>query len=339
MRSFLAAVLVFSLLISTLFAQVGPPQGKPKLITAAPVVDVPQKPQLPAFMYECEAHQCENPHSGGAIWLFEGDRGVAMWKYTAIANLTVTSFDGHNLMVHRADPRGTYSTPFAADGLYIHDYPGVLEGDRIEGMPSGYWRATIPEHLCEPFSQCPISVDQVVQLGQFASKAKLYTSGLRCFLIASGQGNPEAQGLVGLMLRDGVGAPQNYAEALYFLKKAADRDDYNGELALSQMYDAGMGMPKSPELAAYWKNRAQQRAQQLQAQAEAQRAQEQARNAFRSLLFLGLAAAIAGDSGSSYGGSDVGQSLADRDHLQDEIRQSQENTQHAMEKIGHPDDQ
>jgi hypothetical protein len=44
-------------------------------------------PRVPTAMYQCEADQCTSPNGGGgALWLFEGRRGQALWRFAAIAS-------------------------------------------------------------------------------------------------------------------------------------------------------------------------------------------------------------------------------------------------------------
>ena len=252
---------------------------------------------FPEAISQCEQDQCTRG-GGGAIWIFEGRHGQALWHFGAVADLTVESYDGRTVVIRRSDPVGTYSSRFGPGGHFTAVYTGTVQGDHIDGTViwngtgHGTWYATIPKSLCNPFTQCPLNANQVVQLGQNAAKAKQYSAALHCFLIAGWQGNAGAQSLAGLMLRDGVGARPNYPAAFHLLQKSAEQDDYNGELGLAQMYESGMGTPKDPEKAAFWKNRAQKRAQELRAQ----QAQRQMNQAVGVLLFLGLAAAIVADA-------------------------------------------
>lgn len=275
-------------------------------------------PAIPGAILQCEGDQCTRG-GGGAVWLFDGRSGQAMWHYGAIANLTVRQFDGHTIVIHREDPNPSYSSPrFAdptkrSDGVFFADYVGTIHGDRIDGTViwngggQGTWYATIPENLCQPFEQCPLDVGQMMQLGQNAARAKEYAPALHCFLIGAMQGNADAQSLAGLMLRDGEGVPPNETAAFYLLQRSAEQDNYNGELGLAKMYEAGLGTPKDPERAGFWKNRAEARLQQMQA-AQAQR---DTTNVVGALLFLGLAAALVGDSGSSASDSVHAPSSAD----------------------------
>jgi len=268
---------------------------------------------IPAALLQCEADQCTKG-GGGAVWLFDGRRGQAMWHFSAVANLTVESFDGRTIVIHREDPNPSYSSPRFADtrkrpdGVFFADYVGVLHGNRIDGQVTwngggtGTWYATIPEHLCNPIQQCPLDVGQMLQMGRNALHAKLFYAALRCFWVAAQQGNGDGQSLAGTMIRDGVGTKVNPALALSLLQASAQQDNYNGELALSQTYELGIGIPPDPQQAEYWKTRAYQKMQQLRARQAQQQRQQQQQGAeiVAGVVLLGLLGAmlIGGDSSS-----------------------------------------
>jgi hypothetical protein len=251
---------------------------------------------LPLALTECDGDQCTRG-GGGSIWLFEGKQGRAMWRYGAVADLTVESFDGSNIVIRRTDPVGSYSNnhvqgqpptkPFTAV------YTGVVHGDRIDGTVSwgGPWYAVLPKTLCDPFAECPLEADQLVQLGQNALNAKLYTSALRCFIIAGGEGNADAQSSAGIMIRDGIGTAANPEKGLAILQDSAAHDSYTGELALSQSYELGIGVAKDPEKAEFWKNKAIARVQMVKAQ---QARQQQQAELLTGLVILGAIAALFG---------------------------------------------
>lgn len=286
-----------------------PPPGALPPVASRPKAQANEVAELtgvPGALHQCEGDQCTRG-GGGAVWLFQGRTGQAMWHYGAVASLTVQKFDGHTIIIHREDPNPSYSSPRFADlnkrpdGVFFADYVGTIHGNRIDGTVTfngggkGTWYAAIPDALCEPFDECPLDLNQFMRLGHNAAQEKLYASALHCFLIGAAQGNGEAQSLAGLMLRDGHGVPANEGAAFYLLKKSAEQGNYNGELGLAQMYEAGEGTQKDPQQAAFWRNRAQAQLQQMQAQQQ----QREASNALGALLFLGLAAAIIGESGPS----------------------------------------
>jgi hypothetical protein len=338
MRSVLAVLLCTTLFLSTLYAQVGTPQqSKPKVGSplGVPVRDQvvsngAAEPQIPPFMYECDGDQCEKG-GGGAIWLFEGNRGVAMWRYKAIANLTVTKFDGRIIMLRRDDPVGSYSSKYAKDGHWVEDYTGRIHGgDYVEGLPG--WHASIPDALCAPFSECPLSVEQVLELGQNAFQARLYASALKCFHIAAGQGNADGEGLEAIMLMDGWGGYRTGPEIMRFLEDSANRGSYPGANGLARAYAEGKLVASNPQLAAYWNGQAGVRQAELQREASEQqeRERQQARGAsvgeisVAVLVAVALAGAVAAASHGSAGGMD-----AEQEELSQEYRK---NTQRLIQE-------
>jgi hypothetical protein len=265
-RLFLVAILSsFSVLPS--FAKTTP--GLPDRPLAEP----------PSALMECDGDQCRPRNGGGgSIWLFEGAHGKALWRYGAVADLTIEQFDGKTIEIRREDPPGTYSGQYARNGIFTAVYTGTIKGDHIYGSViwngnrnnPGRWYATIPDGLCDWFDECPLDANEVLRLGERAVESKLYSSALLCFLISARQGIAEAQTYAGAMLHKGIGAPQNDKWAFDLLQQSAEQGDYNGEVALGQMYANGWGTNKNPEQASAWLKRADmirsQRAQQQREQ-------------------------------------------------------------------------
>lgn len=252
--------------------------------------------RFPGVIMECDGDQCTRG-GGGAIWIFEGQHGQAKWHYGAVADLTIERFDGRTVVIRRVDPAGSYSSRFVPPGqLFTAVYTGTIDGDRIDGTVSwgGTWYAKIPRRPCNPFAECPLDANQVLELGQNAAQAKEYSAALFSFLISAEQGNASAQSLAGVMLSKGVGAARDYDAAFRLLQQSAEQDDYNGELGLAQMYETGLGpsQQKDPERAAFWRNRAKKRAEELRAQ-QVRQAQTQALGA---LVFFGAVATIVAES-------------------------------------------
>jgi hypothetical protein len=259
----------------------------------------------------------ESQRGGGALWLFEGRRGQALWKFAAIATLTVQKFDGHTIVIHREDPNPSYSSPRFADlkkrvdGVFFADYVGTIRGNRVTGTVTwnggghGTWYATIREDFCVPMAGCPVSANQLLQLGQNSVHAKLYSVGYECFRIVGLQRNFDGLGLAGLMMVKGLSTPANPSAGLALLNQSATHGSYFGEDGLAQVYDKGIpGVPRSPELAAFWQKAAADEQQQEAAQAESQRrarqmAQQQQLNADLlvggAIVGLILGTAIAAD--------------------------------------------
>jgi hypothetical protein len=112
-----------------------------------------------------------------------------MWRFGAVGDLVVKKFDGHTIEIDRSDPPGTYSSRWAMpDGYFRAVYKGTVHGDRIDGTVywngnvahPGTWYATITDSPCTPISDCPLTLDQVHQLGVRAADAKLEKAAALC---------------------------------------------------------------------------------------------------------------------------------------------------------------
>jgi hypothetical protein len=250
--------------------------------------------------------------------VFQGPRGQAMWHYGAIASLTVRAFDGRTIVIHREDPNPSYSSPrFAdptkrSDGVFFADYIGTIHGDRVDGVVTwngggkGTWYATIPQSLCGPSFRCPLDVGQLIQLGQNSLQAKLNYSALRCFWAAAAVGDSDGQAFAGIMTRDGIGTPANPSQGVRLLEASANQGNYSGALALSQSYEMGLGVPKDPAQAQYWKEKAVRRAEELRQQTARQEQQQQQQQIGELVLGVVVIGAIAALLSSGSGDSDSG---------------------------------
>jgi uncharacterized protein len=66
------------------------------------------------------------------------------------------------------------------------------------------------------------------------------------------KGNPNAQYTLGEMYRSGQGAPQSYAEAVKWFRKAADQGDARAQLSLGFSYKHGEGVRQDYSEAVRW---------------------------------------------------------------------------------------
>lgn len=65
-------------------------------------------------------------------------------------------------------------------------------------------------------------------------------------------GDPDAQMLVALMYKDGVGVPQNESEAAKWLSEAAHQGNHGAQMMLGTMYFLGRGVPENYRQAYIW---------------------------------------------------------------------------------------
>jgi len=312
MRSLCAVLLSFTLFASTTFAQTGQQNSR----QSRPPVAQPLRSALtvPSAIYECDGDQCDNPRSGGALWLLSGTKGEGMWLYQAEAHLTVTKFDGHTIHIHRVDPTGSYSSNFTpGHGEFIGDYFGTITGNRIEGVAywggnfskaAEVWHATIVgDDFCTPrVAKCPLRPDQLSTLGRNLSEARMFDAALRCFRIAAEHGDEDGKGLLGIMMMNGWGEKTSPSQIMALLKESADHDSYAGEKGLARAYTEGRITEKNPEVAGYWEDRANTRQSRLEAQQQSQADSQMAAKVLGTAALIGLMSALVGgggDSGSS----------------------------------------
>jgi hypothetical protein len=232
--------------------------------------------------------------------VFEGNKGKAMWHYQAVGNLTIDSFNGHNIVISRADPPGTYSSTWAMpDGYFGAKYTGVVQGNHIEGRVfwnenesnSGTWSATIQNGVCEAGQTCPITTDQILYLGLLSYGDQLYLRAFDCFLFAAKKGNPRGQGLLASLIYEMKGDNSIKTSGFKLAKASADGGSAFGMETLGKMYRDGVGTPKDPAQANYWLGQAAKlKAQQL---AEIN-SQGQATNTATSLSGAGVYGIILG---------------------------------------------
>ncbi|MBL8075073.1 MAG: sel1 repeat family protein [Nitrospira sp.] len=65
-------------------------------------------------------------------------------------------------------------------------------------------------------------------------------------------GEPDAQNQLGIHYSEGQGLSQNYQEAKYWFKKAADQGHAGAQVNLGTLYSLGQGAPFSDPMALFW---------------------------------------------------------------------------------------
>ena len=85
-----------------------------------------------------------------------------------------------------------------------------------------------------------------------------YREALKWYLLAAEQGNAQAQFAVGRAYAQGEGTRQNYYLAAYWYRKAAEQGYVNGQVALADKYERGLGVAQDMKQAAHWYREAAQ---------------------------------------------------------------------------------
>jgi hypothetical protein len=317
MRSVLAVVVCCTLLLSTSMAQV----AQAPIAHASPSTPVQSNlPTVPAVqktvpfiaLYECELDQCENG-GGGAVWLFDGNRGQAMWHYDAVADLTMVQFDGVNIHIHRADPLGSYSS-YHRDGGYgqfTGDYLGkITSSNTLEGYSYwngdtrkekfANWRATIVNwNFCtDRATKCPLTASQLTILGRRAFEANMYPAAYRCFELAAGMGDADGEGFQATMMMTGWGEKLPAKEIMRRLQDSAGRGSYAGQEGLARAYADGVIVAKDAQQAQYWGAKSKETQARVQQSENANR-QLAGKVMSEALIWIVLASTLGGGSGAS----------------------------------------
>ena len=223
---------------------------------------IPISAKVPDAFTECEQDECARG-SGGAVWVFEGYRGEAMWRSGAVADLTVEEFDNRKIVIVRTDRRNGYMSKSAGPEQFRGRYTGNTNVNGVDGQivfngdsrHSGRWHAVVPRQLCDPFEKCPLDVKQMVTLGKTSYRADLHEAALKCFIVAANQGSAEAKSLVAYLLYAQNGSRSKSEEIFRLAKESAVENSGFGELVLAKTYADGIGTAVNPDLAHYWLNK------------------------------------------------------------------------------------
>ena len=233
---------------------------------------------------------CENHGPCNAAWMLNGTEGTGTWfaEKPVHATLTVIRSAPDDIRIRRVD---------TSDGVAAN-YVGSLRGDHYAGTiiwsggdrpgeKTGSWTASIPQTSCPNQGLEP---EEAMRIGQIALMFHHDRNALDCYVVAASAGDATAQTVVGLTYYQGrPSVPQDYAQALVWLQKAADQGVYNAQKIVSEMYLAGQGTRPNPAMAQIYKARADEqkrdseRAQDRQFEAQ-QRAADRATQVLSSFV-------------------------------------------------------
>jgi len=83
-----------------------------------------------------------------------------------------------------------------------------------------------------------------------------YTQAVYWYRKAAEQGYASGQNNLGYMYRNGLGVTQDYTQAVYWFRKAAEQGDADAQSNLGDMYEAGLGVTQDYTQAVYWYRKA-----------------------------------------------------------------------------------
>jgi Sel1 repeat-containing protein len=245
-----------------------PSSGAPSTTDAAG----PAIQGLPQRLMECEGN---GPCNGA--WTFDGANGTATWftQSPVHAKLAIVRADPGEITIRRTD---------LTDGNSAV-YHGTRNGDTYSGAviwsspdhpgaSSGHWSASIPRVNCDAASN--LSSADAMRIGQNALMFDLEQEAFGCYLVAAQTGDPMAQTAVGLIYYQGRTreVPQDYKQAFFWLRKAADAGIYAAQRTVSDMYMLAQGTPKDVELSHFYGEKAAEQKRDREHQIERQQDRE-----------------------------------------------------------------
>ena len=220
---------------------------------------------------------------------FQGNKGKGSWVKGSRANLTVQQWDAQKVIIIRQD------TPTSATAGLIATYTGKVCGDTIKGRvtvswPGRFenvsvpWTATIPASSCDAISD---DNEALVETGRELLLFRNAAGAFGCFSRAAKLGDMQARTATALMYRDGIGTKVDFKEAKDMFMAAAISQDYNAQVALAEIYDLGLGVPRNDMEVNLWR----QRAFNNPAAAAARQNRQDAKDR-EKLMFVGLCAMV-----------------------------------------------
>ena len=241
---------------------------------------------------------------------------------------TIESFTRESIILHRTD-KGHF--PLTADmtGQMSDDGNSIVNGRIVwtsGNSGSGPFRAVWGKAIlyqeqsdqdegqrrilnipCDASSR--VSIAEASERAEQLLEADDLTTATCWMRIGATQGDAQAQGALASIMYRGVGVPVNIPEAALWAEKASAQNYYLGEHVLSNMYASGVGKPKDPAKAEFWRARyekdelANDRAEQQAQEARQQRVQAQAQQNWDAhvmmLKILLKAFSVDSDNGSS----------------------------------------
>jgi len=243
----------------------------------------------PAALEVCDGPCILQQDGNLGTWTFHGDEGTGNWLKGSRANLRITRWDGAKVTIVREDTPSS-TTPGATVTYQGMVCGATIKGDALVNWPGHVenvkvpWTATIPITTCDALEDDSL---KILDVAHEALRFRQLPSAFKCLSRAADLGDMQARTATGLMYRDGIGTKVSFPDAMTRFQQSAIQGDYNAEVALSQMYDFGLGVTRDPVQAKEWATRAYNNPVKV---AERQSAKQQADS--QKLAFLGLSALV-----------------------------------------------
>lgn len=282
--------------------RLGPQKGE-KVFTLTWDSDAPTQAAVPACseatndlpsptaLEVCDGPCVVNNDRNLGDWIFHGNKGSGNWLQGGRAALTIQEWSSGSVKISREDMPSSTAAGLSAV------YQGTVCGRTIKGTvtvhwPGHYndkdvsmpWTATIPVTSCEGVDDDTLALTDIAKT---AARFRQSAAAFKCVSRAAELGDRDARTATGVMYRDGIGTKVSYPDAIRYLKQSAIQDDYNAQVALSQMYEMGIGVPADETQAKQW----QARAYNNPAAAAARQNRQDAKD-MRQMAFMGLTAIV-----------------------------------------------
>jgi hypothetical protein len=249
-------------------------QGPAAASAGAPVTPNNQSQQmLPPRLLECEGNGPCN-----SAWLIDGQSGKATWflQKPVRAELTVIRSAPDDIMVRRIDVTdGNSAVYYGTRRGDVYSGTVVWSSPSHPGGSSGRWSASVPQTQCALSAN--LSSEDAMRIGRNALMFDLQQDAFNCYSTAAKAGNAIAQTAVGLIYYQGhnPGVQQNYPQALFWLRKAAQQGVYAAQKTVADMYMLGEGTPRDPELSRYFGDKAAEQKSDFERRQERQEDREE----------------------------------------------------------------
>jgi hypothetical protein len=243
----------------------------------------------PSALEVCDGYCIVNNDKNVSTWVFEGTKGTANWQQGQKANLTIQEWSNGQVAILREDPPTSMTAGLSAV------YRGSVCGGTIKGTVTARWIghynelslpwvATVPVISCDGIANDSL---RLMDIANTAIRFRQRNPAFQCLSRAAELGDRDARTATGLMYRDGIGTKVSYPDAIRYLKQSAIQEDYNAQLALSQIYDIGLGVSPDPAQAKQWETRAFRNPVAVAYRQNVQNAKDMQR-----MAFLGLSALV-----------------------------------------------
>ena len=137
------------------------------------------------------------------------------------------------------------------DGIEKETAKGLTQPTNVPTQGAGHKLSVLPEKGTREQGQVYPNTRDLQEAGAAAALGN-YQEAIPLFMSLAKQGNPLAQGSLGMMYYTGKGVSQNYKEAIKWYTKAAEQGYPLALFDLGVMYEKGHGVSQDYQIAIKW---------------------------------------------------------------------------------------